>query len=153
MKDSIEYLTMHVPVLVKKLTADQEPSFGLMTAQHMLEHLIVVTKTSIKDMGPPPDELTDKQKGFMKYVTSGAEMEHRPSDKTKADLPELKLASLAEAQEELLKTIQRFQNDLEQRVDKAYYNPFMGVLQPEEMSSFHARHYHYHLEKQFGLSQ
>lgn len=153
MKDSIKYLTIDAPVLIEKLTADQEPSFGLMTAQHMLEHLIVVTKTSIKDMGPAPDELTDKQKGFMKYVTSGAEMEHRPSDKTKADLPELRLTSLAKAQEELLNTIKRFQNDLEQRAGKAYYNPFMGVLQPEEMSSFHARHYQYHLEKQFGLSQ
>lgn len=152
MTDSLDYLTSTVPTLLKKLSAEQEPTFGLMTAQHMLEHLIVVTKTSIKDMGPAPDELTDKQKGFMKYVTSGAEMKHRPSDKTKADLPDLRLESMAKAQEELINAIKRFQSDLEQRADKAYYNPLMGVLQPEEMTSFHARHYEYHLEKQFGLS-
>jgi hypothetical protein len=152
MKDHINYLSQSVPALVKGLSADQEPSFGLMSPQHMIEHLIWVTKSTIKDMGPAPDELNEKQLGFMKFVTSESPMVHRPSDKTKADLGELRFDSLAESINELNNAIKRFVSDVESRGDKAYYNPMMGVLTPAQMASFHARHYQYHLEKQFGLS-
>ena len=149
--ENLIYLKESVPQLVKTLDPDQQPSFGLMTAQHMIEHLIWVTKSSIKDMGAAPEELSDKQKGFMKFVKSGAQLEHRPSNKTKADLPQLRYSSLAEAVEELPKAIDRLIQDYESRGDRHYYNPMMGILEPDEMLGFHVRHYQYHLEKQFGL--
>lgn len=147
-----EYLKGSIEML-KRLQPNAEPSFGLMTPQHMVEHLIWTTKSTIKDMGPAPDrsELSKKQLGFMRYVESGKPMEYRPSDKTKADLPPLRMESLAAAVTELGSAVDRFLADLDIRGDKAYYNPVMGIIKPEDMLSFHHRHFVHHLEAQYGL--
>lgn len=151
--DDKTYLKSQVAKLISGLDASQEPVFGLMTPQHMVEHLIWVTKSSIKDMGPAPDlgELSEGQQKFMHFVKSGKPMQYRPSDKTKADLSDLRMPSLQAAIEELNVAVDRLVSDYDSRGDKPYYNPMMGVLTPDDMMSFHKRHYLHHLENQFEL--
>ncbi len=151
MENNIKYLRMQVPSLLAQLQADATPTFGLMTPQHMIEHLIWVTKASIKDLGPAPAELNEKQLKFMKYVKSGKPMKHFPSEKTAADLPDLRMPSLEAAVSELNTAIDRLIIDAETRGDRDYYNPMMGVLSPAEMVDFHVRHYQHHLENQYQL--
>ncbi len=152
--DAIDYLKA-VPQMIEDLKANATPSFGVMTPQHMLEHLIWVTKSSIKDMGPAPDksELPEKVLKFMHFIESGKPMKYIPKDVNADDLPELRLASLDEAKKGLLGAIDRLVNDFQQRGDRPYFNPMMGVVSPQHMMSFHQRHYVHHLESQFGLSQ
>ena len=142
-----------VPKLLEGLTADLKPAFGVMTPQHMLEHLIWVTKSSIKDFGPAPDrsELPDKVLKFMHFVESGKPMKHIHKDVTAADLNDLRLESLEAAKKGVEEAIDRLINDYNTRGDKPYFNPMMGVISKEHMIDFHMRHYVHHLESQYGL--
>ena len=143
----------NAPTMLKNLSAEAIPNFGLMTPQHMVEHLIWVTKSSIKDMGPPPpmEDIPEGAQKFMHFINSGKPMQYRPSNKTKADLPELRMSSLNDAISELENAVDRVINDYNSRGDKPYYNAMMGVIAPDMMLSFHMRHYQHHLEAQFGL--
>jgi len=91
------YLTEVVPQLLAQLSESHEPSFGVMTPQHMVEHLIRVTKSSIKDYGPAPSELSEGQQKFMKFVEEGANFKVFPPKKTREELDPPKLADLSAA--------------------------------------------------------
>ena len=141
-----------VPTLLSKLNNESIPSFGLMTAQHMVEHLIWITKASLKDFGPAPEELNKAQKGFMKFVKNGSKFEYRPSNKSIDDLAALKYENLDQAKSELPNAIDRLKDAItNKKSEEFFYNPMMGVLNKEEMESFHLSHYKWHLEKQFQL--
>ena len=141
-----------VPQLVNNLNEEHQPAFGLMTPQHMLEHLIWVTKATAKDFGPAPEELTKGQLGFMKFLQNGAHFEYRPSDKTAADLPALKYDSLEETKAVIPEAIKRLHNFVKDREEKLF-SPMMGHITPDELLLFHYQHYKWHLEKQFGLAE
>lgn len=148
MNENQQYLQETVPKLLQQLTDKHEPNFGIMTPQHMVEHLIWVTKSSIKDFGPPPSELSEKQLGFMRFVHKGAHLKHRPSDKKRKDLDPPRLSDLTTAIAGIPEAIDRLYN---QDPNREFYNPLMGKLTFEELELFHANHFRYHLEEQFGL--
>jgi len=115
----------------------------------MIEHLVYVTKSSVKDYGPAPTELDKRQLGMMRFVEKGAKFEHRPSDKTRADLDPPRTGSLEEAIALIPEAVGRlYTNDQ----DRIFYNPFMGKLTFDQMELLQANHFKYHLEEQFGLS-
>lgn len=145
-----EFLLKEVPPLLKELKHDTLPNFGLMTPQHMVEHLTQVVKTSVKRYGEPTGEPTKRQLGFKKFIEGGAILKHYPSDKTKADLPPLKYDSLEEAIIQIPVAVERFYNHYTAHPDFKAYNPFLGELGFEELELFHYQHYRYHLW-QFGL--
>lgn len=145
-----EFLTQRVPELLKKLSPDTEPSFGLMTPQHMIEHLTWAVKSSIKRNGDPTEPPNARQLGFKKFIENGAILKHRPSDKTKADLPALKYSSLEEALAHIPEAVNRFYEHFENNPGFVAYSPFMGELTFEELELFHFQHYRFHLW-QFGL--
>lgn len=148
--DRREFLTMQVPQLLTKLTEDSEAKFGLMTPQHMVEHLTWVTKSSLTRASEPEPEMTDSQKFFRKFVDKGAIFKHRPSDKTVADLPALKYTSLKEAIEQIPDAVDRLYQTFEQNPDFKTYNPMMGEFTFEDQELFHYQHFKYHFY-QFGL--
>ena len=148
--DKKEFLTKQVPELLKKLEADVEPAFGLMTPQHMVEHLTYVVKSTNKRYGEPVDPLTKGQLGFRKFIENGAILKHRPSDKTKMDLPELKYSSLEDAVSHIPDAVNRFYNHFEKNTGFKAYSRFIGEMGFEELELFHYQHYRYHLW-QFGL--
>lgn len=145
-----EFLTQQVPDLLKKLNADTAPAFGLMTPQHMVEHLTWVVKSSIKRYGEPVDPPTKGQLGFKRFIEKGAILKHKPSDKTKADLPELKYNSLEEAAAQIPVAVDRFYNHFEANPGFQSHLPFAGEMSFEELELFHYQHYRFHLW-QFGL--
>lgn len=130
--------------LLQQLKPDSAPSFGLMTAQHMVEHLTWITKASIKNHGAPEGELTKGQLSFKRFINKGAIFKHRPSDKTKADLPALKYGSLDEAIEQIPVAIERLYNYGDAHPDTLVYNPMMGQLSFKEIELFHYQHFRYH---------
>ncbi|MEZ4883886.1 MAG: DUF1569 domain-containing protein [Chitinophagales bacterium] len=145
-----EFLTQELPELLKGLQIDTEANFGLMTPQHMIEHIAYVVKMSIKRTGEPENPPTKGQLGFKKFIANGAILQHRPSDKSKADLPELKYSSLEKALEQVPIAVERFYTHFEAHPDTLSYNPFFGELSFEELELFHYQHLRYHAW-QFGL--
>lgn len=148
--DKKEFLTQEVINLLQKLDPEQAPNFGLMTPQHMVEHLVLITKTTLKRRGAPTETPSKRELGFKQFIENGAVFQHRQSDKTKEDLPPLKYASLEEARSKVPEAIERFYKTFEENPDFNIYNPFMGELNFSEMELFHFQHYRYHCW-QFGL--
>ena len=148
--DRKEFLQTSVPELLKNLKADSKPNFGLMSAQHMIEHLVMIVKTTMKRYGEPPAEPTKSHLGFKRFISKGAVFQHRPSDKTEADLPALKYASLEEAMAQVAVATERFYKKMEEDPDFKSFNPMMGELSIEELELFHYQHFRYHFW-QFGL--
>lgn len=149
MTQNQKFLTEQVPELLSRLKADDEPSFGIMTAQHMVEHLIYVTKSSVKDYGPAPEIIPDRALGFMRFIDNGANFEYRPSDKKRSDLDPPRMSDLASAIAVIPEAINRlYSNDRE----REFYNPLMGKLSFDQMELFHAQHFRHHLIDQFKLA-
>jgi len=148
--DKREFLTMQVPQLLTNLTDSAEAKFGLMTPQHMVEHLTWVTKSSLTRHGEPEAEPTDSQMYFRKFMDKGAVFKHRPTEKTAADLPKLKYGSLAEAVEQVPDAVDRLYQTFEQNPDFKTFNPMMGEFTFEDQELFHYQHFKYHFY-QFGL--
>ena len=138
------------PALLDQVKQGSEANFGLMTAQHMVEHLTYVMKSSIKRYGEPPAEPVERHQKFKQFIANGAVLKHRPSDKTKDDLPELKYESIEEAKPHVAEAIDRFYNFFEANPEFKPYSPFMGELSFDEIEHFHYMHFRYHLW-QFGV--
>ena len=65
-KSKKDFLTKDVMKLLNNLTPETEPSFGLMSAQHMVEHLSWTLKSCIKRVGEVENPPTKGQLGFQK---------------------------------------------------------------------------------------
>jgi len=148
--DKKAFLINEVLPLLKKLPADREANFGLMSPQHMVEHLAVTLKSSVRRIGEVENPPTKGQLGFQKFIAKGSILEHRPSDKTKADLPPLKYDNIEDAIAQVEVAIHRFYNHFESQPDFKCYNVFFGELGFEDLELFNFMHYRYHLW-QFGL--
>lgn len=145
-----DFMMNDVMELLKKLDSKAEPAFGLMTPQHMVEHLVWTLKSCVKRTGVPENPTTEKQLKFQKFITKGAVFKHFPNQKTKADLPPLKYKNLEEAIQQIEVAIHRFYNHFDAHPDFKCYNPFMGELGFEALEQFNYMHYRYHFY-QFGL--
>ncbi|RMG77488.1 MAG: hypothetical protein D6714_19760 [Bacteroidetes bacterium] len=144
------FLENELPALLAQLKPDAEPRFGLMTPQHMVEHLTWTIKSSIKRNGEPQNPPTEKQLGFQKFIKNGAVLQHRPSNKTKADLPPLRYGSLEEAAARIPEAVARFYATFDENPEHKAYSDFFGELGFEDLEQFTYMHARYHLW-QFGL--
>lgn len=140
-----DFLISEAPQLLNQLQTSSEPSFGLMTPQHMIEHLTVSIKIAVKRDGEPEVPTPDRQLGFKRFIEKGAVLRHRPSEKTREDLPPLKYASLEEALSHFPEAVERFYSHFEAQPDFMFYNRFMGELSFEEIELFTYQHVRYHL--------
>lgn len=146
-----DFLINTFPELLKTLSSHTEANFGLMTPQHMVEHLIgalgsALTKYEGKRENPP----TKGQLGMQQFIKSGSVITHKPSDKTQADLPTLKFASLDEAISNVPKAVQKYYAFQDDNPDYVPYADFMGELSHGDLEFFHYMHIKYHLW-QFSL--
>jgi len=145
-----KFLKEDVYTRLSKLTEETKPKFGLMTPQHMVEHLILMTKLSVRVYGEVPKTATEGQMKFKKFIEEGANFEFRPSNKTVADLPKLKYGSLQEALDNYPQGINGFYNHYVANPEFISFNKFQGKLGFEDLEFLHYRHFEYHLG-QFGL--
>jgi len=149
--DKKQFLVNQVPDIIKKLRADTAPNFGLMTPQHMVEHLIWVTKSSLKRKGDPPAEATKSQAYFRKFLDSGAQFKYKPkAGQTKDDLPALRFGSLDEAVAQIPDAVSRIFSTFEEKPSFKSYNDMMGEFTKSDHELMHYEHFKWHLF-QFGL--
>lgn len=142
------FFEKEAPALLSQLKPDQKAVFGIMTPQHMVEHLVKTVKTSIKSYGDVPESPTEQHLRMKKFIFSNAEFP--PTDPSKARLDELRFGSIAEALNELKEAVQRFYAYFDENPEAQPYNSFFGALSREELERFHYKHILHHL-KQFEL--
>lgn len=150
MNEHKNYLTKRVPELVAELKTDMDPTFGIMTPQHMVEHLIWVIKSATKDFGPPPETFTEGQQKFMRFIEKGANFKYMPSDKKASELDPPRMSDLQSAIDVIPEAIQRLYSHSE---DHVFFNPFMGKVSFSDMELMQAQHFKWHLEEQYGLGK
>jgi hypothetical protein len=150
--DNIDFLKVELPALLKKLGASDEPKWGLMSAQHMVEHLSGVIMISNGRFEAPAMYDIEKLEKNYNYIIKE---KNRLKRNTKAPiLPEkplpLRFASLDEAKEKLQKSIDSFFVFYEMNPESEQMHPAFGMLNFEDWVYFHSIHAQYHLD-QFGL--
>lgn len=146
-----DFLTYKFPELLNTLSAETEGNFGLMTPQHMVEHLVEALESAaviyVGDRESPPNE---RQLGMQQFIKSGSVLSHRPSDKTKADLPPLNCTTIEEAISLVPNAVQKFYALKDDNPDYIPYASYLGEVPFEDVELFHFMHIRYHLW-QFGL--
>lgn len=146
-----EFLMHEFPKLLKFLSTETKGNFGLMAPQHMVEHLIgAVESATEKYEGERENPATEQQLGMQQFIKNGCILSHRPSDKTKADLPPLKHTSLEEAISLVPKAVKQFYDFQDNNPDYIPYAYYMGEVSFEDIELFHFMHIRYHLW-QFSL--
>lgn len=134
--------------VLASLKTEQKPSFGIMTPQHMVEHLIKTIRFSVKTYGTPPAEPTEKQLGFQKFVYSDAPF--RRGNSADAKLEELRFANLEEAKEAFPMALDKFYQFFKENPEARPYNDFFGSMNQDALEHFHYKHLQHHFA-QFSL--
>ncbi|MBL3658643.1 DUF1569 domain-containing protein [Fulvivirga sediminis] len=139
--------------LLKKLDGKEKPEFGLMTPQHMIEHLALSVKFS---NGKSPQKLvlqTEMAEKIKLYITQ-TENEMKPGFKTPIlptdKLLDLNFENIEEAINNLFTEIKDFEQFKKKYPNAKPINPVMGEMQWGDWAIFHNKHIRHHL-KQFKL--
>lgn len=134
------------------LRNDTKPIFGKMTAQHMVEHLIVTLKLSVGKIKYPsftPSEraLIAKQNLLFTELEMGMGM--TPPNDT-GELYPLKYPNLGKAKKALLQAWDEYISFYENNDKASEVHPRFGFLGKDEWNRFHFKHFMHHF-KQFGV--
>jgi hypothetical protein len=136
---------------LKTLKENQQPVWGIMTPQHMVEHLIVATKMSNGGLTIPcrlPEDQIPKYKAYL--LESDQEMQKGIKAGGMEGLLDLRYPSLEAAIEKLESEIDKFHAYFEAHPDAKIVNPVVAEIGYSDWKIFHKKHYTHHF-KQFGL--
>ncbi|TRX48479.1 phenylacetic acid degradation bifunctional protein PaaZ [Fulvivirga sp. M361] len=135
-----------------KLTAEAKPKWGIMTSQHMVEHIEFFHLMSI---GKYPTEIATPEKYIERVQDSLFTYEPMPKNHVhplmeEGKLTELKHANLEEAKDALLTAYDAFEAYFKENPDASMPNTVFGMLDKELWDLLNRKHYHHHFQ-QFGL--
>lgn len=137
---------------LKTLLEDTKPEWGIMTPQHMVEHLCDAVKISNGKLVNldcmNPDEKLPILKRFLN--SSRPLPQNFVNTVVGSELKPLANHNLKEAISELEKEISEIDVFFELNSDAKPINPTFGPLNKEEWIQFHKKHFRHHM-KQFGL--
>lgn len=137
---------------IDALSKDSPAQFGIMTPQHMIEHLIITVKISYGRIKLPEFEPNEKQlaqKQFLIYT----DMEFPKGIKAPIigeKLSDLRYENLETAKSELLQSIDKYNTHFTEYPKDQTVHPRFGKLNHEEWEKFHEKHFQHHLS-QFGV--
>jgi oxepin-CoA hydrolase/3-oxo-5,6-dehydrosuberyl-CoA semialdehyde dehydrogenase len=137
---------------IDKLTESTKPVWGIMTPQHMVEHLVLAVKSSNgslpidKCMNPP-----EKFHVLKKFLLSPRQLPKNFVNSVIGDeLKPLLNSNLDFAKEELLKEVMLFDQFFNNNPSASPINATFGPLNKEEWIIFHKKHFNHHF-RQFDL--
>ena len=136
---------------LNNLNVAQKPLWGKMTAQHMVEHLILALQMSnsrlnLKCISQP--ETLPALKRFL--LSERALPKEYINPYIGPNLLPLKFLNLTEARSELEKEIDNYNHFFESNPDVKTVHVTFGELNKQEWDQFHSKHFTHHLE-QFNL--
>lgn len=139
--------------ILNNLSSETPALFGLMTAQHMIEHLILVTGFSNGKLHVTPqypEEKIEKMKTIIiqspREISKGFKSPLLPED----SLLNLEYIDLNTAIDELFTALDQFDTHLKNNETLKPVHPTFGALNYDEWVIFHNKHFTHHF-KQFGL--
>ena len=138
---------------LERLATDTPASFGIMTPQHMVEHLTLTVKISYNRIKIPEFDLSEKQK-LQKTALLDTALEFpkgvfAPGMKAGELIP-LRNKNLSEAKEQLLDSISAYHTYFASNPTVTTVHPRFGQLTYAEWERFHPKHFKHHFE-QFGI--
>lgn len=140
------FFKVDVPKALDQLQADITPQWGLMTAQHMVEHLIVTYKMSIGRIKIPAVVKPEEMERNKTYLMKDSPMRRSvPSPTGKNELQALRFDSLADAIKKLKEEVIKFDEFREQNPEFLAVHPYSGPMNPAEWLLFHRKHFKHHL--------
>ena len=137
--------------LLKELTPDKKSEWGIMSAQHMIEHILLAVQMSNGKLVLECFNGKEKLPMLKRYLMSS-----RPLPKGFVNpyngegLLPLKFTNLVEAITELEKEVNDYYNYFDENPEAKLTNVTFGELEKDEWGVFHDKHFTHHL-KQFGL--
>ena len=147
MQNSINYFLTKL----NNLTVETKPLWGKMTAQHMVEHLILAVKMSngkvkLECFNPP-----EKLPVLKKILLSSRPLPRNFINPVLGeDLIPLQFESLEETKKILSQEINDYYKYFEDNPDALLTNITFGNLNKNEWEIFHQKHFTHHFQ-QFGL--
>ncbi|MCM0060276.1 MAG: hypothetical protein NBV57_05400 [Algoriphagus sp.] len=136
---------------LQPLSLTTEAQFGILTPQHMVEHLTLTLKMSsgrisIPEFVPNEKQLAQKQALLVTDLPfpKGVKAPGLPDT-----LLDLRFPDLETAKEELIKSWDAYHLVFQENPTKQTMHPRFGFLNFEEWERFHAKHFDHHLG-QFG---
>jgi len=138
-------------LLLAKLQPETKPLWGIMSAQHMVEHLILAVKMSNGKIQTECFNPPEKLLALKRYLMSS-----RPLPKEfvnpliGAGLKPLQYSSLSEAIAVLKIEIEGYYSYFEKNPDATLVNATFGELNKIEWDVFHEKHFKHHYT-QFGI--
>ena len=145
------FFNEEVPKLLDQLKADTQPAWGLMTPQHMVEHLIVTYKMAIGRIKIPLAISEEKAERNKPYLIQDSPMRRSvPSPTGNNNLQPLRSNSLKEAVEKFKMEISNFNEFIKTHPDHKALHPYGGELGANEWVLFNRKHVKHHFI-QFGL--
>jgi Protein of unknown function (DUF1569) len=144
-----DFLRAGLFAALERLSEEQKPLWGRMTSHQMVEHLIWAMEVSnglVRVECKLPLKLIERFKGFL-YDDKPASHEIMNPELRKG-LPPLRFAAIPTAVATLRQQAEIFLEHGQKT--EARVHPVFGLLNPEEWSRAHFKHYYHHL-LQFGL--
>ncbi len=137
---------------LQNLKSNTPPLFGKMTAQHMIEHLILAISFS-NGKSLQPLMVDERVAKTIRHYTINTDKEMSIGFKAPMltnDLVPLSYSDLSEAIEYLKIELHDFDLYFEKNPDSKPISPVIGELNHQEWMIFHNKHFTHHF-KQFGL--
>lgn len=137
---------------IKGVTEESKALFGIMTPQHMVEHLTITMKLSSARIRLPEFEPNEKQlaqKNLLLFTSLEFPKGIKAPGST-GELSELKMENLEKAKEKLLASVEEFNLYFKNNQEAKTVHPRFGGLDHKEWLLFHQKHFAHHLG-QFGI--
>ncbi len=136
-----------------KLTENSKADWGIMTPQHMVEHLalfidMAMGKIEIKEVLTPEDKIERAQESLYTYDPMVKNFSHPIL--RKGELEDLRHPDLANAKAELLATFQAYEEYYKKNPEATHLNPIFGELDKEMWDLINRKHVDHHFN-QFGI--
>ncbi|NGX83422.1 phenylacetic acid degradation bifunctional protein PaaZ [Aequorivita sp. KMM 9714] len=149
----VEMTEEKIQELVNKLTENDKPKWGIMTPQHMLEHL----EESYKVLGGQvqdfeivtPENIVEKVRNSLYNYEKFPQNSQFPTMK-KGELEDLKHPDLATAKEKFFEAREQYTAFFKENPDAVLKNMVFGELNKYESYLLERKHLNHHFE-QFGL--
>lgn len=143
--------TNQIAEILNNLDSTQLPNWGIMTPQHMVEHLIVTMKMSNGGFTVPcrlsPEDI-EKYKAVI--LNPDIDMQKGIKAGGMEGLLDLRYADLETSLAKLNSEIEKFHTHFKENPDILIVNPVMGEIGYEDWITFHNKHFKHHFN-QFNL--
>ncbi|MEM6800426.1 MAG: DUF1569 domain-containing protein [Bacteroidota bacterium] len=141
-------LNEKVEQVLSEIGQDSERKWGVMEAQHMVEHLASVFDFSTGKFGVPFSGDVDKAAKGKAFFFSERYPFPRKKTLQNEDLPsppELKADNLEAAKDMMKQAFQEYLAHYEQHPEQENPHPHFNLFTPQEWTEFHVKHVEHHL--------